>query len=83
MIVYSRWRAARFEKLFNNYLKDSLFTIEQFELGIPLPNSSNTSSNEIRIYNGIKSRFCMKPFEPSSKGYQKNIDNGIAEVVYA
>ncbi|MFV9925215.1 MAG: hypothetical protein AB8U93_06260 [Francisella endosymbiont of Hyalomma scupense] len=25
----------------------------------------------------------MKPFESSSKGYQKNIDNGIAEVVYA
>ena len=30
----------------------------------------------------LRAGFFMKPFEPSSKEYQKNIDNGIAEVVY-
>ncbi|APC92416.1 MULTISPECIES: hypothetical protein [Francisella] len=81
---YRYIKGTGFDKLFeNNDLKDSLFTIEECDLGQPPTKTSKTSAHDIRIYKSPGNLFFMKPFELSSKEYQKNIDNGIAEVVYA
>ncbi|OIN84246.1 hypothetical protein [Francisella sp. TX07-6608] len=81
---YRYIKGTGFDKLFeNNNLRDSLFTIEEFNLGEAPTKTSKTSAHEIRIYKSRDNLFFMKPFERSSKEYQKNIENGIAEVVYA
>ncbi|API87653.1 hypothetical protein [Francisella uliginis] len=64
-------------------IDNDLFTCEESQLGEAPKKVSKTSAHEIKVYRGDNNLFFMKPFNQSSREYQKNIDNGIAEVVYA
>lgn len=67
----------------NTNTDNGLFTYDESQLGEAPKKVSKTSAHEIKVYRGDNNLFFMKPFNQSSREYQKNIDNGIAEVVYA